>query len=62
LLWWGDGVRLAVIVALLTLVSAGLSAFVTYQDHPKGVAATLTLIVLVVATVAAVINVFQQFA
>jgi len=35
---------------------------VAYRDHPKGIATVLTLVVLVVRTIAAIINVFQQFA
>jgi hypothetical protein len=60
-LWWGDNVPLAVLAAVLTLISTGLTAFVAYQDHPKGSATILTLIVLVVASLAAIINVAQQF-
>jgi hypothetical protein len=60
-LLWGDKVALSVAVALLTVISTALGAFVAYEDHPKGTAAILTLIVLVVASVAAIINVVQQF-
>jgi hypothetical protein len=59
-LWWGDNVRLSVLAAVLTLISTGLAAFVAYQDHHKGSAAVITLIVLVVASLAAIINVMQQ--
>ena len=60
-LLYGDKVRLSVAVALLTVISTALTAFVAYQDHSKGSSVTITFIVLVVASLAAIINVFQQF-
>jgi len=59
----GDKVALAVAVAVavLTVISTALAGFVTYQDHPRGSGAVLTLIVLGVASVAAIISVVQQF-
>lgn len=60
-LLWGDRVAISVAVALLTVISTGLSALVAYEDHPKGIGARLTLAVLVVASVAAIMNVVQQF-
>jgi len=60
-LLWGDKVAISVVVAVLTLISTGLGAYVTYADHPKGPSSVITFWVLVVASVAAVINVFQQF-
>jgi hypothetical protein len=60
-LLWGDNVAVSVVAALLTVISTGLGAFVTHQDHPKGIPATLTLIVLIFASGAAIINVIQQF-
>jgi hypothetical protein len=60
-LLWGDKVAISVAVAVLTLISTGLGAYVTYADHPKGPSSVITFWVLVVASVAAIINVFQQF-
>jgi hypothetical protein len=60
-LLWGDKVAISVAVAVLTLISTGLGAYVTYADHPKGLSSAISFWVLVVASVAAIINVFQQF-
>lgn len=54
-------VQVAVAVAVLTLIATGLSAYVTYLDHPKGPSSTISFFVLVVATIAAILNVVQQF-
>lgn len=60
-LFWGDNVAIAVAVAVLTVVSTALTAFVLYRDNSMGIAARCALIALFAATLAAVINVFQQF-
>jgi hypothetical protein len=53
---YGDGTAVAALIALLTVVSTTLSAFVVYKDHVRDATAQTCLWVLIVASASALLG------